>query len=374
VPQSTILNRQKTIDVNRKANLQVCEQLLRELPDPPNEGCVLRVASQFGAEFFADIWVAILVGTICRRHYFDSKIISWGQRERGPGSTFAASLPGLTAIQLSDKVRTDVTDQPIDIDEIEYDINRRGGILEPISGKVRTLVEFDPQSSIAPTLRAKTARERERLFTNLILMFRQDLELGYKQYGISVHSQYDIGILTKFLTELHDNAFLYSRTMSHGGLSLRGLRIVRIRAHLAATEDELIARAANNPLIQKYLHNKRMLGVMEAAISDFGHGIVDHFLSSETGAGYEGHERRELLHALVHKPLSSQTDPGAGHGLPNVLKAARSMGAFISLRTGEFWLAQSFSDPEAPADLVDVPGDRAKVAGTHWQLLWPMGL
>src|SRR5262249_20189426 len=154
------------------------------------------------------IWAAILIGTICRRHYFDSKIVAWGQRGLGPDSTFATSLPGLTAIQLSDRVRTEGTDEPIDIDEIEYLITqKRGGVLESDVGKTRTLVEFDPQSSIAPRLRGKTGYDRAILFKHLILSFRRDLELGYKLHGIPVHSHGEIGTLTTFVGELHDNAF-----------------------------------------------------------------------------------------------------------------------------------------------------------------------
>jgi hypothetical protein len=114
---------------------------------------------------------------------------------------------------------------------------------------------------------------------------------------------------------------------------------------------------------------------MEAAVSDFGPGIIDHFLSSDRGGLFRGDDRRTVLHSLVHDTLSSTPDPAAGRGLPNVLKAARSMGAFLSLRTGEFWIAQNFSDPAAPLLLNDIHESRlGKISGTHWQFLWPMGL
>lgn len=368
------------IDIKSDASVHSCEQILAQLPAHRDASCVVRLASQFNAEFFSEIWATILLGTICRQHYSDLKIIAWGHREAAPDSAFTSSLPGLSAIQMSDRVTTDTTDRPIDIDQIEFVINRqRGGLLEPVSGKVRTLIEFDPQSSIAPRLQGRSARERAILFKDLILTFRKDLEFGYKQRNLSVQSRDEIGVLSAFLGELHDNAFRYSRTSSYNGLSLRGLRFVRIRAHLALNKDDLVNRARNVPVIKDYLRRHSMHGIMEASVSDFGSGIVDHFLESQHGALYADSSRRELLQLLVHDPLSSSSDPAAGYGLPMVLRAARKMSAFVSLRTAEFWLAQSFSDPEAPEKLVDVLDSngmlpsRPKVAGTHWQFLWPAG-
>jgi hypothetical protein len=376
VPQSVTINRTSTIDIARHTNVSTCEHLLTELPEATTtDGPILRVASQFGAEFFADVWAAILVGTICRRQYPNLKIITWGQKQWSPRRNFATTLPGITAIQLSGKVRTESTDQHIDIDEIERAINQNGGLLETLSGKTRTLIEFDPQSSIAPKIRAKTPYDRGILFKDLILRFRRDLELGYKNYGQSVHDRGDIGVLTGFLGELHDNAFRYSRTTSYNDLSQRGIRYVRLRAHLGTTKKELQARARNNPIVEEYLNQSSTLGVMEASVSDFGNGIVDHFLSSQRGQPYREHKRRDLLDQLVHTSLSSSGNPAAGHGLPRVLDAARHIHAFVSLRTAEFWLTQSFLHRQAPSRLQDVPpqsGQRSKVAGTHWQFLWPL--
>ena len=81
---------------------------------------------------------------------------------------------------------------------------------------------------------------------------------------------------------------------------------------------------------------------MGASVSDFGYGIVDHFLSSQRGAQYRGYDRRKLLHKLIHEELTSSNDPGAGKGIQKALVAAREMRGFVSVRTGEFWLAQSF--------------------------------
>ena len=258
-----------TIDLSRKASPQSCEEILANLPGGDIEdGLVLRLASQTSSDFFADIWAAIVVGTVCRRHYPNYKIIAWGQSDWHSDSAFAASLAGLTGIQMSDSVRTDVTNDPVDIDEIEFAISRRrGGILEPVSGKTRTLVEFDPQSSIAPRLRANNRFERSILFDNLILAFRRHLELGYKNFGRPINNEGEIKALTAFLRELHDNALRYSGAVSPKGLSLRGIRFLRLRGHLATKNDELAARARNSPAAREYFAGKSMLGVMEASRS-----------------------------------------------------------------------------------------------------------
>ena len=94
VPQAASITRTTTIDISRNANVSTCEELLDELPEAADDGPVVRLASQFGAEFFADVWATILVGTICRRQYDNAKIITWGHREWKPGGHFANSLAG----------------------------------------------------------------------------------------------------------------------------------------------------------------------------------------------------------------------------------------------------------------------------------------
>ena len=372
MPRSTRNVAPRAIRIGSNTDPDACERLLHELPSSQDSVCLVRLASQFGAGFFADIWASILIGTICRRHYSGLKIVALGQRELSPDSSFAGSLPGLAAIQLSDRVRTEATDRPVDIDEIEQEIShRRNGILEANIGKARTLVEFDPQNPFGGRIQGEALKD-------LILEFRRDLELGHRYHGQPVTSSGDSGQLTTFLNELHENAYNYSRGTSYDNLSIRGLRIVRLKAHLAATRDELLQRAAEESPVRGYLdaiaRGKGAHGVMEAIVSDFGTGIVDHFLASQRGAQYRGFDRRTLLHQLVHERLSSQNFPGSGLGIGKALQAAKSMRAYVSLRTGEFWLNQSFADPAAQPILKDVGGDRAHVAGTHWQFLWPMGI
>ena len=103
-------------------------------------------------------------------------------------------------------------------------------------------------------------------------------------------------------------------------------------------------------------------------MSDFGPGIVDGFLATSAGEAHRQRPRAELLQDLLHNQLSSKSDPNAGLGIGNALAAAQEMGAFVSLRTAEFWLVTRLD--KQPRLYLRV-GEFAKVPGTHWQLLLP---
>ena len=78
--------------------------------------------------------------------------------------------------------------------------------------------------------------------------------------------------------------------------------------------------------------------------------------------------------SLLFERLSSKgTDPAAGLGIQRALRAAAQMQAFVSVRTAEFWLAASYAEEGRAKRLIDVAGGekRARVKGTHWQILWP---
>ena len=192
------------IHVRSNADVQSCERMLDQLPTSPSAELTVRLASNFGALIFADIWAAILVGTICQYRYTGLQIVTSGYTKWDPKSTFANSLSGLTAIQMTDRVRTDSSNGAVDIDNIANEIGRnRLGILEAGPGKTRTLVEFDPQYSVAAKIRGKNARTK---FQDLIAEFRRELELGYLHHDKPVWS---IGTypahLATFISELHEN-------------------------------------------------------------------------------------------------------------------------------------------------------------------------
>jgi hypothetical protein len=376
------IERVSVLEIRKNANPMTCEQVISNLPPDKAGRCVIRLASQFGAQLFADIWAAIAVGTACRRNYSDFKIMAWGQQDLSLQGGFANSIPGITALQLSNEVFAESTGGSVPIDQLEYEISIvRGGVLEQGPGKSRTLLEFDPQQSVAAKIQGRTESlaERTLLLRDLVLRFRGELELGHRNRGLVIQDKGDYAKFTDFITELHANAFKYTRQLRYEGRVLRGLRLIRLKAHLAASAKELLSRADSPVILEKYLtdiaRHKGPFGLMEASVSDFGQGIVDHFNSSPRGRGYPVQSRRTLLHELIHERLSSSSDPAAGMGLPTVLNSARSLRAYVSVRTGEFWLGQGFYDPASKLELVDVSDrESTKVSGTHWQVLWPMGL
>jgi hypothetical protein len=103
---------------------------------------------------------------------------------------------------------------------------------------------------------------------------------------LDVHSEGEIGSLTRFLSELHENSYKYARSLVQDGIPQRGLRVVRLKAHLATNRDDLIRRASGFGPLKLYLEQIARgtgpQGVMEATVSDFGRGILDHFLESDS--------------------------------------------------------------------------------------------
>ena len=345
-------------------------------------GATLKLASKSSKQFFADIWAAIAVGTFAHLFQNDFIVKTWGMREMPAGfdkSTFANSLPGLCALQMASSVMVDSGETRIPNDTLQRIVSiQKRGVLEDCGASTRTLIEFDPQQPVARCLLDKngtaSVSDRRRLFRQLILRFRADLEIGALKRGISPADAGPVRHLTSFLAELHENAYEHGRQHAE---CRRQLRLVRLQKHVSVSDTDMLRRAGHVSLLQEYL-SKVMYGsgsqaVLEASVSDFGVGIVDHFLTSAQGRDFLGCDRTELLKRLLLERLSAKgIDPGAGRGIENALKAAREMSAFVSLRTGEFWLAQAYTIPGqslslSPVQVQPLP----RVRGTHWQFLWP---
>lgn len=382
------------LEIGRGTNPERAEDIVRSLDflgQMPETGrWIVKLASQVSSHIFGDVWAAIAVGTICRRSQGSATVITWGNSTWPPGSqnsAFAQSLAGLTAMQMAGTVVTDVISSPIDREEVERTISlANGGILETSGGQTRTLVEFDPQQPLARVLQeepgsrdnstAQLASQR-RLFRHLVLNFRNALEVGAIVQQVK---PVDMGVaahLTTFLSELHDNSLEHGRIISGPDPAQRSIQFVRLRKHIAKNRDDIRARATSIEPLRHYVEEVRLgsgtQALMEATVSDYGPGIVDHFLNSSAGVNYRNADRRELLdQLLLTKVTSKSSDPDAGLGTQRALSAAKGMSGFVSLRTAEFWLAQSYASPDAPLQLVDMRGEAlAKVAGTHWQFLWP---
>lgn len=374
------------IELGRGTNVLAAEDILTRLKSAlelgTSKNVVVKLASHVSKEILADVWVALTIGTICARFEKTSSVKVWGVKDVGGEfwrSPFASTLPGITAIQMAAGVVSDGGASKVDQDAVERQISHaQRGILECHGTSSRTLCEFDPQQAVALSLtdgRNQTSSiARRRLFRELILQFRADLEIGALGRSIAPVDAGSMQRFTTFLSELNDNAFEHGRGVS--GRSPR-IRVLRLRKHVASTEDKMIRRASDVGALQGYLRDvttsRGLQAVLEASISDFGPGILDHFLMSPHGASYRDMKRKDVLHSVLLERLTAKGgDPGAGRGIGKALQAAKEMAGYVSLRTGEFWWERSFSQPGASLSLGQVQEEPCPpVVGTHWQFILP---
>ena len=353
------------IELGRGTNVLAVEDILTRLQSAlesrTSKTVVVKLASHISKEMLADVWVALAIGTICARFGKASSVQVWGVKDvtgdfwRSP---FASTLPGITAIQMATGVVCDGGGSKVDRDAVERRISHeQRGILECHSTSSRTLCEFDPQQAVALSLidagNQGSSIARRRLFRELILQFRADLEIGALGRAIAPVDAGSMQKITTFLSELNDNAFEHGRGVS--AQSPR-IRVLRLRKHVATTRDKMIQRASDIGTLQRYLRDvtssEGLQAVLEASISDFGPGILDHFLMSPHGVGYRDMKRKDVLHNVLLETLTAKGgDPGAGQGIGKALCAAKDMAGYVSLRTGEFWWARSFAQPGASLSL-----------------------
>ena len=345
----------------------------------------VKLAAHASGEIFADAWAAMAIGTMCRRLVQGVTVVTWGSPDWMADverNSFAQSLPGLVSLQMANSVVTE-RNASVDRDSVERFVSlKKRGVIELGGGTTRALVEFDPQQSIAIALQDERSRAsphatERRLFGELLLQFRSELEIGAISRGYTAQETGAIKALTTFLAELHDNAYEHGRTTLDRERPGNGIRVLRLRKHVATNRDELLKRAGSIKPLHDYLSTTTRGGgpqaVIEAVVSDFGPGIVDHFLESPEGHAYRDVDRRTLLDRLMFERLTAKgADLAAGLGISNALKAARELACFVGLRTSEFWLARSYAEPGAFDRLFDIHEvPRVKVAGTHWQFIWP---
>ncbi|TDK31844.1 hypothetical protein E2F50_19480 [Rhizobium deserti] len=328
----------------------------------------------------ADMWTSIVLGTLAAGN--DLRLIAWGLKEIEAASRFTTTPAFLAALTMADAIAAEFGTE-VDRDAFQKRLSlTQLGLVEPESGVAQTLVEFDPEFSVAPVLRggsgfdAVSPLDRNRIFENLIMKFRQRLEVAAIRNGVSPSNAGPARSVARFLRELHDNAVEHG-SRDRNGRTLSATRIMRLRKHVANTKALLVERCGDFEPLARHVYESFAEGggapaLVEASISDFGLGIVDGFLLSDAGRRYARYGRRDLLQALIYERLSSKSsDTSAGLGLQNALIAARQMGAFVSLRTGEFWLVVSFASDNGEPKLNDVSSaTHSRVAGTHWQILW----
>jgi len=340
----------------------------------------LAVPSSFTGGLLSDVWAAISLGTLARECKLD--VIAAGLQEQVlPDAPIVITPSFLAALSMANEMRSQggvTVDQTAFRQELAI---KARGFIDKDSGETQTIVEFDPDYSVAAILRsgdgfaATSPNERRLIFQHLILQFRRKLEIVARRHGVEPVNEGAAAEVTKFLTELQENSFEHG-SRDQNGKVMPGTRLLRLRKYTNNTKAQLLDRCRSFPElavhVEKSVTEARGPALIEATVSDFGLGIIDSFATSKVAANVQLPNRGELLDLLIYDRLSSKgSDPSAGLGITKALKAARSMGAFVSLRTGEFWRSVSYADDNADPRLQDVAGStHGRVAGTHWQILW----
>lgn len=336
----------------------------------------LLLPSQSNA-ILADTWLGILTGTCVATK--STRVVARGLQTLDANSQLFTTPAGLAALQAADSIVPEgEKSATVEVGKIVNELVARNRGLVATRGGGQILFEADPEFPIAAVLRAampivKETSERRQMFSQLVLDLRRKVEIGALRRKINPVSEGPAGAVGRFLFELHENGLEHGSRDS-SGRRLRGARMLRIRKHVANNPEELITRNGGFLELEEYLRSIGTNALVEATISDFGPGVVDGFLASPSGLGHEKRERRDLLDSLLFERLSSKgTDPAAGLGIQRALRAAAQMQAFVSVRTAEFWLAASYAGDGRAKRLIDVAGPekRARVQGTHWQVLWP---
>jgi hypothetical protein len=361
------------IDITASATLADIEKAISGLrPETQiGRGLTARISSNRRSSYFKDIWCAIAVAAGLSAGP-TIRVTAWGLQDwskQDDEDGFALSYPGITALQLGADVLTDGRfPERLDPARVRRHISAVGGVLGT-GARQRTVVELDPDLPRAtPLMSGSGGRDAFFEFVRSILRF---LEIGAmaRKPAVAVGESTAKGTVLEFLYELQANA------VEHGRAS-RNVRFLRLQKHLYPSRTEALGHAASFAELTDYLTaqserpSNRQFNLVEASVSDFGPGILDGFLATFAGGAHRQRPRAELLAALLHDSLSSKSDPNAGLGIRHALAAAREMGAFVALRTSEFWLVMRGSLDEEPR-LVFREGDFAKVRGTHWQLLLP---
>ena len=338
-----------------------------------------RVASGANAPdaSFREEWASIALASLDSRLCHEGTAVAWGipdwEDSSADNSRLAAKLPyqpaGLYAIGSGLPITTDSTPPvPLDPERVIQSIRDERFVLGRDGSSHRLVVEFDARVRTVPELRSDPILAR-RKFRRWIVQERQKLEINGNQRDQRIGDEGAAGCLADFLFELRMNGLQYAASAGH-------VRTLKLKKRSFPNRGAAVKWAKGFPQLANYIEREYPRSgetyLIEAAVSDYGPGIVDGFLHSPRGKDWPDVDRRDLLRQLLLTPLSSNwSDPGAGYGIQDALKAASRLSAFVSLRTGEFWAYQDPSEPSV-VDLSNCSDSPlAKVPGTHWQLVYP---
>ena len=194
-----------------------------------------------------------------------------------------------------------------------------------------------------------------RIFEAFVRNIRSELEHGWKRYKKNLEVVGNYKDIAEFLFEAHDNSWEYGHTALNGK-NIHGIRFVQFRRYIGkkTTLMDLCKDFAElHEHVAASVPNKGTHQLIEVSVSDFGEGILDYFLNSKIGKLYRKLPRDEVLLDILTTSLTSKSaDIGAGKGLEILIRAANGMGAFLTLRTAEFWLYRSgYARPEKKTTL-----------------------
>lgn len=370
------------MQITKHSGVAGCEKHLADLEAAQGDSIEISIPSNYEPTGLEELWTTIVVGTACRANS-RTKIRAAGINELSPGNKIISTLPALTALQLSGlyPAKGDEPHSPLSIFR-EICAEKNGLMLRGEVAHEAVIVEPSPLYPVSESYRSGDYKIDQNKFHDFFNNQRRLLEIELEELGLRPSDHSARESLLKFLRELHTNAFEYSLLKGNEGETLQGITLVRIGVHLDRREN-LASRFGGVPeefsdYVQRATDRSRgkYAGLMEASISDFGPGILDHFLKSSRGEFYKDNQREQVLKSLVTEKLSSKYYSSSGLGMKIAISAARKIKALVSLRTDEFWGTRAFDEvvaggqpPELSLRFIQGLG---RVSGTHWQIFWPL--
>jgi hypothetical protein len=336
----------------------------------PSSAPLIKLATHFTDSPFSEAWVSIALGTLLRRAP-NARIMVWGATGEPAWLDGFCTTPHGALASTIGRVFVDQRGNSLELpgrSKAIAALNR--DVFEKSTS--HTLVEFDNDRARRLLELAGGEPIGKKTFEALLKRMRSKLDFGW---GNTVHDDVRMRDLSEFLAELYDNAYRHGRLgdslLQH---MLPQVRVVHVKRVVAPTRALLLARSKDAmPIVRDHIAGlpfRKRASLVEITISDYGGGILDHFLASPTGQR-ASKPRQFVLEQLLHTGLTSRSGHhGAGWGLVNALDAAKKMKAFAAVRTGEFSYARSFLDGSETLRLSPQDNAGGSVPGTHWQFLW----
>jgi hypothetical protein len=380
------------------AALQDLEALHLEIEQTPaDEGIEITLPRNLDRRFFLASKVVGLLVTAAQRGKLVVRDTHHVWTAAETLAYFRSSVPAMAALSYAREVTNAKKEScPLSRQKFWDEINAAGGRLEPpaseeadptaLSGNAVTFCALDPGYSEPGILAGFT--EKKDSFIKWFIGLRLLKEYLGKLPPMPGPAQL-VSPQWRFAEYVYE---IYSNTWEHGrrttdGTPIPGLRFVSLQKHFAVNAAQLKRYAKDfGPLeeyigaVERYSRNQRLF--CEVSVSDQGMGILDHFVAArpETATTLTTESNRlALLRSLLREPLTSKRNrAGAGGGLQNAYNACKLLHAFVTVRTGRYWLYANFPPGEAsgPGGWLEVaPGKSLpRVAGTHFSALIPLDL